>query len=235
MPVLLFSRQLKGFWVGQIISTLSTSFTVSVFSFEPPRQSILCHNKARQPYRFPSSPTKYEWLPSQFVSSGKTYQQWYAGCASTMHPLPECSLAVERCMPYIVGGRECNCLPEKFNMFYIYSSIPISSFDTHIPWCFRETVNPVTHDFSVHQSPNILHISRGLTNLQFDMGSLVTMYVWSSFVGIVGHPTRGAAELVPIPQKTFFLLWASLVQPRPLPAGLLLPLPLYSWSGCKTF
>lgn len=175
MPVLLFSRQLKGFWVGQIISTFSTSFTVSVFSFEPPRQSILCHNKARQPYRFPSSPTKYEWLPSQFVSSGKTHQQWYAGCASTMHPLPECSLAVERCMPYIVGGRECNCLPEKFNMFYTYSSIPISSFDPHIPWCFRETVNPVTHDFSVHQSPNIFHISRGLTNLQFDMGSLVTM------------------------------------------------------------
>lgn len=93
-----------------------------------------------------------------------------------MHALPECSLAVERRSPYIVGGRECNCPPEKFNIFYTYSSIPIPSFDTHIPWCFRETMNPVTHDSSIHQSLSILHISRGLINLQFDMGSLVTMY-----------------------------------------------------------
>lgn len=35
------------------------------------------------------------------------------------------------------------------------------------------------------------------------------MYIWSSFVGNLGHSTRGAAELVPIPQKIFFFCSSS--------------------------
>lgn len=65
--------------------------------FQAPRQSIL------SPYRFLSCPTKHDCLSSQFLSSGKTCQQWHAGCASTMDPLPECSLAVEKCTPYIIA------------------------------------------------------------------------------------------------------------------------------------
>ena len=95
-PMMQFSRPLKGLWAGQIISTPSLAFMVSVFSLEP----LGVHPASLQ---VPICPTKHDCLSSQFLSPGKTRQQWYAGCASTRDPLPECSLAVEKCIPFIIA------------------------------------------------------------------------------------------------------------------------------------